>query len=195
MNLLFWLLLIITFLLFVPIPFRFDIHFSFDNYYIKFYGFSLVSKKNISNRKNKSSKKKKTPPIKEKKNNKKFKKELLFNNIQKSDFKNLISKLYHRHFKPVLYIDSYLSYSLNDASKTAIIFGALSNIKTPMYILLNIIFNVKKYKSKIDPLFKDEYFIDYNTVSIFFLSFAEIIYMIAIVFKYLHNSKEVTPVS
>ena len=195
MNLLFWLLLIITFLLFVPIPFRFDIHFSFDNYYIKFYGFSLVSKKNISNRKNKSSKKNKTPPIKEKKNNKKFKKELLFNNIQKSDFKNFISKLYHRHFKPVLYIDSYLSYSLNDASKTAIIFGALSNIKTPMYILLNIIFNVKKYKSKIDPLFKDEYFIDYNTVSIFFLSFAEIIYMIAIVFKYLHNSKEVTPVS
>ena len=195
MNFLLWLLSIIAFLLFVPIPFRFDIHFSFDDYYIKFYGFSLISKKKITNRKNKSSKRKNSPPIKEKKNNRKFTKETLFKNIKKSDFKSLISKLYHRSFKPTLYIDSYLGYSLNDASKTAITFGALSNIKTPIYILLNVLFNVKKYNFKIDPLFKDEYFIDYDNISIFFLSFAEIIYIVAIVYKYLHNSKEVAPVS
>jgi len=193
MNILFGLLLLILFLLFVPIPFKVDIHFSMDNYYIKLYNFTIISKKKILNKKNKSSSKKTSPPIKEKKKFNKLKKENLIKNIKKSNFKLLLSKLYNRHFKPTLYMDSYLSYSLNDAFKTAIVFGALNNIKTPIYILLNIIFKIKKYKFKVNPLFKDIYFIDYDISSIFFLSFAEIIYMAVIVFKYLYNSKEVTP--
>ncbi|HCW54891.1 MAG TPA: hypothetical protein DG753_14440 [Clostridium sp.] len=184
MNLLFFILLIILFLLFVPIPFKFDMHFSFEDYYIKIYGFTIVSKNKIHNKKNKNSKEKISPPIKKSKKNIKLKRE---------NFKIFLSKLYHRHFKPTLYIDSCLSYSLNDAFKTAIFFGILNNINTPLYILINIIFKIKKFNFEVKPMFKDEYFLDYNTSSIFFLSLAELIYITTIIFKYLLNSKEVTP--
>lgn len=187
MNLLFFVLLIILFLLFVPIPFKFDMHFSFDDYYIKFYGFTIVSKNKIHNRRSKNSKEKISPPIKK---NKKIKKNIEF---RKENLKIFLSKLYHRRFKPTLYINSSLSYSLNDAFNTAIAFGALSNINTPVYILLNVIFKVKKFKFETKPIFKDKYFLDYDTSSIFFLSLAELIYITTIVFKYLLNSKEVTP--
>ncbi|MBQ3422595.1 MAG: DUF2953 domain-containing protein, partial [Romboutsia sp.] len=175
-------LLFILFLLFVPIPFKFDIYFSFNNYYIKLYGLTIISKDKIKKRKNKSLKEKVFPPIKKEKIK-----------LKKNSIKILLSKLYHRPFKPKLYINSCFSYSLNDAFKTALSFGALNNIKTPVYILLNVIFKVRKFKFKVDPSFKDEYFIDCNTTSIFFLSLAELIYILFIVLKHLHISKEVTP--
>lgn len=177
MNILFWLLLIILFLIFVPMPFKFNIHFSLNDYYVKLYGFTIISK-------NKSTKQKKFPPIKKRKDNIKF---------EKQNLKIILSKLYHRHFKPTLYINSCLSYSLNDAFKTAIAFGTLNNINTPLYILLNVLFKIKKFKFKLKPLFKDKYFLDYDSTSIFFLSLAELIYIVVIIFKYLHYSKEVTP--
>ena len=59
--------------------------------------------------------------------------------------------------------------------------------------MLNLIFKIKKFKFEIKPLFEDEYFLDYDTSSIIFLSLAELIYITTIVFKYVLNSKEVTP--
>ncbi|MDO5517773.1 MAG: DUF2953 domain-containing protein [Clostridium sp.] len=193
MNLLFLLLLIIAFFIFVPIPFRFNIHFSSDDYYIKFYGISLITKEKINNKKNKSSITKKAPPFKKNEKDIESKKELLLKKLKHINYKALISELYERKFKPVLYLDAYLSYSLSDAAQTAILYGALNNITAPIYILINIIFKFKKYEVKIDPLFKDEYFLDFDSDSIFFLSIAEIISIIAILFKYMRNSKEVAP--
>ena len=124
MKLFFLLLFIFTLFIFVPIPFKFTIHFSSQDYYIKLYGFSLISKEKANIKKNKSSTKKKSHHFKEKKKAVDSRKEILFSKLKKIKYKDLISELYERRFKPTIYIDAHLNYSLEDAAKTALLYGA-----------------------------------------------------------------------
>lgn len=193
MKLLFILLFIILFFIFIPIPFRFNIHFSLDDYYIKFYGFSLISKEKTINKKNESITQKKSPPLHKKNKNSLLKKEDLSNIFKTIDYKDLISDLYYRKYKPSLYLDTHLAYSLSDAAKTALLYGALNNLNGPLYMFLKIIFKFKKYNMDIEPIFKDELLLDFDADSIFFLSIAEIICIISILIKHMRNCKEVAP--
>ena len=109
------------------------------------------------------------------------------------DYKELVSNLYYRRYKPSLYFDARIAYSLSDAAKTALLYGALNNLNAPVYMLFKIIFKFKKYNLDIEPIFKDELLLNFDADSIFFLSIAEIICIISILIKNMRNCKEVTP--
>lgn len=47
-------LLILMIIILVPIPLKISIYYSFDNYYIKLYKFTILSKENIKNKKQNS---------------------------------------------------------------------------------------------------------------------------------------------
>ena len=176
MKILFVIFFILLFILFFPIPLKFTSYYSSENYYIKFYKFILISKHKNNNPKNLNRLIKYT-----KKNKSKF-------NISK--YKKFFLKLFYSKFKPSLKINLSLSYSLNDAYKTALIYGLLCTLFSFFYQLVNIPFNIKKYNLKVDPIFKDEILVKLETSSIIFISFAQIIYMSIIFIK---TSKEGTP--
>ena len=79
----------------------------------------------------------------------------------------------------------FIDYSLNDAARTAIFYGTLCQTPPIIYVLLNILFKLGKYNFKINPIFEDRLFLKIETSSIFFLSFANIIYIIIILFRFI----------
>ncbi|WP_160691515.1 DUF2953 domain-containing protein [Clostridium sp. C2-6-12] len=177
---LFFIFLVILLIIFIPIPIKFNIYYSGVNYYIKLYGVTIISQKKVKKKKNLLSKTK--PKIKKKIIN--FSK--LFNkvNFKSLEYKPLISKLYHSKFKPILKVNLFVDYSLNDAAKTAIFYGVLCQTPPIIYIILSILFKINKYNFKVNPIFEDKFFLKIETSSIFFLSLANIIYIIIILFKF-----------
>ena len=171
---LFFILLGILVILFIPIPIKFNIYYSKLDYYVKLYGLSIISK-------NKSEYKKKhflkiKPSIK--KEHEFFSK--FYSHI---NFKSLIANLYNLKFKPLLNFKLYLDYSLNDAAKTAIFYGILYEIPFLIYLLTNVPFRTYKFNFKINPIFEDKFLLKIETSSIIFISFANIIYIIIILFR------------
>ncbi len=106
----------------------------------------------------------------------------------KINFKHLISTLSSLKYKPLLKINLSLDYSLNDAARTAIFYGIIYNTTSLTYILLNYIFNIKRFNFKITPLFEDKFLLKIETSSIIFLSLANIIYIIINLLK--NNEKQ-----
>jgi len=180
MNL-FFIFLVILLIFFIPIPIKFNIYCSTIDYYVKLYGLTIISKKR-SKYKGKHSPKIK-PSIK--KEHKLF--SSFYNNIglKPMDFKSLISTLYNLKFKPLLKIKSSLDYSLNDAARTAIFYGVLYQTPPLIYSLINIPFKTFKFNFKINPIFEDKFLLKIETSSIIFISFANIIYIIIILFKFI----------
>ena len=175
---LFFIFAAILLILFIPIPIKINIYYSRVNYYVKLYGFTIISRRKIENRK-KTIKKDKSA-LKDKAND--FYKKINFKSLE---YKTLILKLYSSKFKPLLKIDLFLDYSLNDAARTAIFYGVLCQTPPLIYFLLNILFNLRKFNLKINPVFEDKFFLKIETSSIFFLSFANIIYIIIILFRFI----------
>lgn len=177
---LFFIFLVILLIIFLPIPIKINISYSGVNYYIKLYGFTITSPQKTKTTKRFFHKPEST--LKNKSNKlKNFYKKIDFKSLE---YKALISKLYNSKFKPLLKIDLYFDYSLNDAARTAIFYGVLCQTPPLIYLLLKIMFNIRKFNLKINPIFEDKFFLKIETSSIFFLSFANIIYIIIILFKF-----------
>lgn len=177
---LFLILLGILLIFFTPIPIKFSIYYSAEDYYIKLYNIVLASKKKDNLKKE----------IKHKVQHEEREKFNLLSFLYKNiNLKSFLSNLYHLKFKPLLRIKLSLHYSFNDAAKTAISYGILCEAPPLIFFLSNIPFNVKKFSFKINPVFEDKFLLKFETSSIIFLSLANIIYIIIILFKYLIDKR------
>lgn len=177
---LFFIFFVILLMFFIPIPIKFNIYYSTINYYIKLYGLTIISKKNLSH----IIRHHKVDPSLEKEH--KFFSSLYNNiNLKSLEWRPLLSNLYNSKFKPLLRIKFSLDYSLNDAAKTAIFYGVLCQAPPLIYVLLSVPFKTCKFNFKINPIFEDKFSLKIETSSIIFLSFANIIYMIIILFRFI----------
>ena len=178
---LFFIFFLILLIFFIPIPIKFNIYYSTINYYLKLYGFTIISKKKSEYKKKHYHKVKFSL---QKEHNSFWR---LYNNInfKSLDFKSLISNLYNSKFKPLLKIKVSLDYSLNDAARTAIFYGVLSQVPPLIYIIINVPFKTYNFNFKITPIFEDKFLLKIETSSIIFLSFANIIHMIIILLKFI----------
>lgn len=175
---LFFILLVILLIFFIPIPIKLNIYYSAADYYIKLYRFTILSKNKLENKKKNLNKDE--PVIKKKRKYiPLFDKEISAKSII-SDFIKLNIK-----FKPLLRIKFSLEYSLNDSARTAISYGILCQTPPIIYTLLKIPFSIRKFNYNITPVFEDKFLLKIETSSIIFLSLANIIYMIIILFKIL----------
>ena len=184
---LFLIFLVILLTFFIPIPIKFNIYYSTVDYYVKLYGLTIISKK-------KSTliiKHHKIKPSIEKEH--KFFRKFIDIHLKSIDFNSLLLTLYNLKFKPLLKIKSSLSYSLNDAARTAIFYGFLYQTPPLIYSLINIPFKTYKFNFKINPIFQDKFLLKIETSSIIFISFANIIYIIIILFRFTKKAREVTP--
>ena len=187
------IILIILVILFIPIPLKITTYYSAEDYYIKFYRFIILSKQ-----KNKFKKKKEKELYKDKtpnKDNLKKNKTTKFNlyNFRGKDIRTLIIKLYNRSFKPWLQFKCNIDYSLNDAAKTAFLYGAIcQQLPDLVHLISNIPFKSKKFIFDINPIFEDKFLLKIEISSIIFISLAHIIYVL-ILFRFLINVREVNP--
>lgn len=181
--------------MFFPIPLKFYIYYNNNCYYIKLYNFTLFNNESLKKKKEKIKLKKNNPPTK-KKTQKKYSLSKLSKYITFSDIKGIINKLYNLKFKPLMILHGNFQYSFNDASRTAIAYGVLSNIPSIVYFFLNILFRPKRFNFEITPKFIDKTLVKFETKSIIFISFANIIYIIFVLVKYIlniiHKNKKTT---
>jgi len=178
---LFFIFFLILLIFFIPIPIKFNIYYSTINYYIKLYGLTIISKKKSAYKEKHCHKVR--PSLK--KEHKFF--SSFYNKVDLKyivDYKSLISTFYNLKFKPLLKMKFSLDYSLNDAAKTAIFYGILYQTPPLVYLLINIPFQTYKFNFKINPIFEDKFLLKIETSSIIFISFANIIYIIIILFKF-----------
>lgn len=166
-------------IMFFPIPLKFYIYYYNNCYFVKLYNFTLFDNAAFKKKKENIKRKEYNPPIKDKS---KYKASDLFKSITYRDIKVIINKLSKLKFKPVLNLSSKLQYSFDDAARTAISYGVLSNIPSIIYFCINIIFKIKKYDFEIIPHFNDKLLLKLESKSIIFISIANIIYMIFILF-------------
>ena len=179
-------LIIILLILFLPIPIKFSIYYNKQNYYIRLYKFTILKKqeKQRVEHNKKVADKKEVKKLKKKKTSKNF--------FRRSfDPKKIIRALDRNKFKPTLRVEGSLSYSLNDASKTAISYGVISATMPLILRVIKILFKSKKFKFPITPQFKDEFLVIFDIKSIIFLSLAQIIYMLFLIAKGTSPIKEV----
>ena len=177
---LFLIFLVILLIFFIPIPIKINIYYSTVDYYVKLYGLPIISKKKSTL----ITKHHKIKPSTEKEPNF-FRKFIIVKDLNYIDFKSLILTLYNLKFKPLLKIKFSLDYSLNDAARTAIFYGILYQIPPLIYFLINIPFKTYKFNFKVNPIFKDKFLLRIETSSIIFISFANIIYIIIILFRFI----------
>ncbi|AOR23872.1 DUF2953 domain-containing protein [Clostridium taeniosporum] len=178
---LFFIILII--LIFIPIPLKISIYYSSDNYYVKLYKFTIISKEKLKTKKHNLNSKSKSTKTKKKNLN-------ISSMIHK---KYLIKQLYNSKYKPKINIKGTLDYSLNDAAHTAISYGILSQISPIFYFALGVLFKINKFKFNIKPLFKNKFLVKFEISSIIFISIVKIIYVLIIIFKSILYSEEVNP--
>ena len=121
-------------ILFIPIPLKFNLHYSKDRYYVKFYNINIISNDGGILKKLLDKKEKKDKTIKESKINHtppKSDTNIDFKE-KKLNLKLLIKTLYMNlkgnRFKPSIKFSSDTIYSLGDASRTAICLGLFYNI-------------------------------------------------------------------
>lgn len=177
-------LIIILLILLLPIPIKVSICYSKENYYIKLYKFTILKNHTenwVENNKKKINQKKVT---KKKKNSNFF-------FTRSFDPKKILKALDRNKFKPTLRLEGSLSYSLNDAAKTAISYGAISATMPLILRIITVLFKSKKFKFPITPQFKDDFIVNFDIKSIIFLSLAQIIYMLFLIAKGSVPKKEV----
>ena len=176
-------------ILFFPIPLKFIICYSEENYYVKLFNINIIKKK-TSDKKNEQVKNstnntsnKDTPP---KKHSKKI----------QSDFlkpKTIIKGINNSRFKPFLWLKGNFDYSINDAALTAISYGLLSAIFPLLIRGFNIFFKIKKFSLPIKPLFKDKLIVKIEIKCIICFSIVQIIYIIFSIVKEMIKEMEANP--
>ena len=193
----FIIIVALIFILFIPIPLKFNLHYSKDRYYIKFYNINIISNddgilKKFLNKKDNI--------IKESKiNYSKTKDDIEIDykgkNLNLKPFlKTLYINLKRNKFKPSIRFSSNSSYSLGDASRTAICLGLFYNINPILLYIFSILFKVKLLKTDFNPIFKDELLFELTIRSIITFNLAQIIYIALLILKCLLKNKEVNPV-
>ena len=188
----FIIIVALIFILFIPIPLKFNLHYSKDRYYIKFYNINIISNddgilKKFLNKKDNI--------IKESKiNYSKTKDDIEIDykgkNLNLKPFlKTLYINLKRNKFKPSIRFSSNSSYSLGDASRTAICLGLFYNINPILLYIFSILFNVKLLKTDFNPIFKDELLFELTIRSIITFNLAQIIYILFIIYKSIRKNR------
>lgn len=188
----FIIIVALIFILFIPIPLKFNLHYSKDRYYIKFYNINIISNddgilKKFLNKKDNI--------IKESKiNYSKTKDDIEIDykgkNLNLKPFlKTLYINLKRNKFKPSIRFSSNSSYSLGDASRTAICLGLFYNINPILLYIFSILFKVKLLKTDFNPIFKDELLFELTIRSIIIFNLAQIIYILFIIYKSIRKNR------
>lgn len=176
-------------ILFIPIPLKFNLHYSKDRYYIKFYNINIISNddyilKKFLDEKEENIKDSKLEDYMDIDSNEKNLKPLI---------KTLYISLSRNKFKPSIKFSSDIIYSLGDASKTAICLGLFYNINPILFYIFSILFKVKLLKNNFNPLFKDEILFEFTISSIITVNLAQIIYIFFIIYKSIHKNRRWLP--
>lgn len=173
-------LLILLIIIFIPIPLKIKILLSNDNYYIKFYKFTILKgskhKGTESNYEVKVAAKKTTRTAKKAKEN-------ILPKLTKKDIFYFIGLLKNNKFKPSLKIEGHINYSVGDAGKDALIFGILNTYFPLVIWLFSIFFKVKKINMPVKPLYTDKFSGEFKANSIILVSLAQIIYIAFLLFN------------
>lgn len=177
-------ILISIFILFIPIPIKFNILYKEFIIYFKIYNklilnFDLRTISSYISMKNDY-----------KKMNKKisfFKK--YFKN-KEIDSKKLLKNLNSNKFKPFINVKTNIDFGIYDAAICAIVYGFLWNIIVLIKVPLDLIFNAQDISLSINPRFNTNYLL-FSINSIFYISIANIIYMIFLIFKSFINKEEI----
>ena len=188
----FIIIVALIFILFIPITLKFNLHYSKDRYYIKFYNINIISNddgilKKFLNKKDNI--------IKESKiNYSKTKDDIEIDykgkNLNLKPFlKTLYINLKRNKFKPSIRFSSNSSYSLGDASRTAICLGLFYNINPILLYIFSILFKVKLLKTDFNPIFKDELLFELTIRSIITFNLAQIIYILFIIYKSIRKNR------
>ena len=188
----FIIIVALIFILFIPIPLKFNLHYSKDRYYIKFYNINIISNddgilKKFLNKKDNI--------IKESKiNYSKTKDDIEIDykgkNLNLKPFlKTLYINLKRNKFKPSIRFSNNSSYSLGDASRTAICLGLFYNINPILLYIFSILFKVKLLKTDFNPIFKDELLFELTIRSIINFNLAQIIYILFIIYKSIRKNR------
>ena len=187
----FIIIVALIFILFIPIPLKFNLHYSKDRYYIKFYNINLISNdggilNKLLNKKEKTTKKKKKRKTKSE-DPKKYTnidpKKRKFDIDYKLLIKNIYFELSRNKFKPSIKFKSDTIYSLGDTSRTAIFLGVFYNINPILLYIFSTIFKVKVLDNDFKPIFKDKILFEITISSIITFNLAKIIYMGIIIYK------------
>ena len=192
----FIIIVALIFILFIPIPLKFNLHYSKDRYYIKFYNINIISNddgilKKFLNKKDNI--------IKESKiNYSKTKDDIEIDykgkNLNLKPFlKTLYINLKRNKFKPSIRFSSNSSYSLGDDSRTAICLGLFYNINPILLYIFSILFKVKLLKTDFNPIFKDELLFELTIRSIITFNLAQIIYILFIIYKSIRKNRRWFP--
>lgn len=177
-------ILIFIFLLFLPIPIKLDILYKEFIINLNIYNKSIITfdLRTLSTYINK------------KKESKEIKKKIhffqkYFRN-KKISLKDLYINLNSNRFKPFINMKNNIDFGISDAATCAIIYGLLWNLSSIIRIPLNLIFNIKNISLAINPKFNTNYLL-FSINSIFYISFANIIYIIFLLFKSFKNKEEI----
>lgn len=106
----------------------------------------------------------------------------------KFPFVPVIKRIIGSKFKPWLRISLHIEYGLSDAANTAITFGILHSFYPLLDALLSLFLRVKKFKVDTFPNF-DEQLVRLDVRSMFFINFANIIYMMFLIIPTLIREK------
>ena len=192
----FIIIVALIFILFIPIPLKFNLHYSKDRYYIKFYNINIISNDDDILKKFLN---KKDNIIKESKiNYSKTKDDIEIDykgkNLNLKPFlKTLYINLKRNKFKPSIRFSNNSSYSLGDASRTAICLGLFYNINPILLYIFSILFKVKLLKTDFNPIFKDELLFELTIRSIITFNLAQIIYILFIIYKSIRKNRRWFP--
>lgn len=178
-----YILVIIFFILFLPIPIKFNISYIDNVFKVYLYKFLVLPNKEIKKTKE-HIKTVSEEPIKKAKKKTKFDAKEYFKAI---DYKLVMYKLNRSHFKPHFNIKTKLSYSTSDAFTTAVSFGFVNAIVFFILGLFSIPFKIKKRETLITPIFEDVFKVLFSFKGIIYISFAQIIY---IAYIFISSKKE-----
>lgn len=181
---LFAILIIIFILLFLPLPIKINLEYLNNNLIVKLYKYPLFSSKNGIENKHLKKLIKNENKIKDdiEKSKRKYKKKISYRKLYRNISTNKL--------KPKIIINASLVYGIDDAAFTAILYGLLCNIPNLLYLILSIIFKVKKLSLNIEPKF-NKTLLTFGITSIFYFNIANIIYILFLLFK----SKEIKEVA
>lgn len=171
---LFFILLLLTVLIFYPIKLKIKIILSEKDLEMFFYKKNIFSLKELIKKKQAQSK---SEPCKENKEEEDFSKNKPSKKNIKFPVKKLINILYYNKFKPSLKLSLDITYSTEDAALTAIFYGIIHQLSSFLYVLLDTFFNFKNFSKEINPQFNDINSILFEIEGIITINFAQIIYI------------------
>lgn len=113
-------------------------------------------------------------------------------NIRKFTFKQIrymLQNLKNSTLKPSINISIELTYGVDDAALTGILYGIIYNIYSYVQYYTYSCFKVKDMKLNLCPEFNKK-IIDAKVNSIIYINLVKIIYMFIIIFKSIHNANK-----